>query len=165
MKTHALAVLAGLAASLLVLVASPAQASRKGPETRAVERAIALLPQRPSVPIRVIDPDLAPDPEAIRRLDAFLVREKDGRLRQAIYLNGCSEVIENAIRGRDLDIAILAMVIRHEQEHLRGAREREARRAEQEFFRQLIRDGRVPVDEGVAYLNILLTHYPLREGV
>jgi hypothetical protein len=164
MTTHSFAALAGLAASL-ALLASPAQASGKGPETRAVERAIALLPQRPSVPIRVIDPDLAADPEAVRQLDAFLIRESDGRLRQAIHLNRESAVIQNAMRGRDLDIAILAMVIRHEQEHLRGAREREARRAEQGFFRQLIRDGRVPVDEGVAYLNILLTHYPLREGV
>jgi hypothetical protein len=127
-----------------------------------VERAIKLLPQRPTAPIRVIDPDLAADPEAIRKLDAFLVREKDGRLRQAIYLNRACAVVENAIRGRDIDI--LAAVIRHEQEHLRGASEEQARRAERAFFQTLIRAGRVPVDEGVAYLNVLQTHYRLREG-
>lgn len=132
---------------------------------RAVERALKLLPERPSVPIRVIDPDLAADSEAVRKFDAFLVEEKDGRVRQAIYLNGESAVVRNAIRGRAIDIAILAVVIRHEQEHLRGAKEPEARRAEQDFFRRLIKDGRVPVDEGVAYLNVLQTAYRLREGV
>lgn len=165
MTTHSLAALAGLAGSLLAFVATPADAAGKGPEARAVERAIQLLPERPSVPIRVIDPDLAPDPEAIRRLDAFLVREKNGRLRQAIYLNRDCEVVANAIRGRDIDVAILAAVLRHEQEHLRDGSEQQARRAERDFFLALIRGGRVPVDEGAAYLNVLQAHYRLREGI
>ena len=116
------------------------------------------------VPIRVIDPDLAADPEAVRKVDAFLVREEDGSLRQTIFLNGDSAVLRNAVQGRQIDIAILAIVIRHEQEHLRGAKEQDARRAEQDFLRRLIRDGRVPADEGVAYLNILQTQYGLRVG-
>jgi hypothetical protein len=84
--------------------------------------------------------------------------------RQAIYLNRDSGVVQKAIHGRDLDIAILATVIRHEQQHLRGANEQDARRAERDFFRSPIQGGRVPVDEGVAYPNILQTHYGLREG-
>ena len=167
MTTRLHAALASLGAASLVFfaAASLVQASGKSPEARALERAIKLLPQRPDVPIRFIDPDLAADPEAIRKVDAFLVREKDGRLRQAIYLNRDCAVVQNAIQGRDIDIAILATVIRHEQEHLRGANEPDARRAERDFFRTLIQGGRVPVDEGVAYLNILQTAYRLREGV
>lgn len=68
-------------------------------------------------------------------------------------------------RAHGRAIAILATVIRHEQEHLRGANEQDARRAERDFFRRLIQGGRVPVDQGVAYLNILQTQHPLREGV
>lgn len=165
MTTHVRAALAGLAAAGLAIAApAPVQASRNGPEARAVGRAIKLLPQRPSVPIRVIDPNLAADPEAVRRVDAFLIRESDGRLRQAIHLNSECAVVRNAIRGRAIDIAILATVIRHEQEHLRGADEDQARRAERDFFRTLIQAGRVPVDEGAAYLNVLQTQYRLREG-
>src|SRR5262245_10279726 len=135
MTTHLHPALASLAAGLLALAAAPCPvlASGQGPEMRAVKRAIKLLPEKPSVPIRIIDPDLAADSEAIRKLDAFLVEEKDGRLRQTIYLNGDSAVVRNAIRGRPIDIAILAVVIRHEQEHLRGAKEPDARRVEQDF--------------------------------
>jgi hypothetical protein len=158
------AALVSLAGLLAFSAPSPVQASGNGPEMRAVERAIRLLPERPMVPIRVIDPDLAADPEAVRKVDAFLVREEDGSLRQTIFLNGDSAVLRNAVQGRQIDIAILAIVIRHEQEHLRGAKEQDARRAEQDFLRRLIRDGRVPAEEGVAYLNILQTQYGLRVG-
>lgn len=162
-STHVLR--AGLAAGLLAfVVASSAAQSARGPEGRALERALALLPQRPTAAVRLIDPDLAADPDAIRRLDAFLVRERDGRLRQAIYLNRSSPVVENAIGGRAIDIAILAAVIRHEQEHLRGANEDQARRTERDFFLRLVQDGRVPVDEGLAYLEVVQKHYRLREG-
>ena len=129
-----------------------------------LERALALLPQRATVPVRLIDPDLAADPEAIRRLDAFLVRERDGRIRQVIYLNRRSSVVENAMRGRSIDIAILAAVIRHEQEHLRGAGEQQARLAERDFFQGLMLAGHVPVDEAMAYLDVLRKHHRLREG-
>lgn len=156
---------AGIAAGLLAfVVASSAAQTVKGPEGRTLKRALELLPERPTVPVRLIDPDLAADPDAIRRLDAFLVRERDGRIRQVIYLNRRSSVVENAIRGRTIDIAILAAVIRHEQEHLRGANEDQARRTERDFFLRLVQDGRVPVDEGLAYLEVVQKHYRLREG-
>ena len=71
--------------------------------------------------MRLIDPDLAADPEALRRLDAFLVREANGKIRQVIYLNRRAAIVENALAGKDVDVAILAAVISHEQEHLRGA--------------------------------------------
>ena len=156
-----------LAATLLLAAFAwtSAQAGMpKTPEARALDRALALLPQRPTADIRLIDPDLAADPDAIRRLDAFLVRERDGRIRQVIYLNRRSSVVERALGGRDIDIAILAGVIRHEQEHLRGGNEDRARRTERDFFLSLVRDGRVPVDEGIAYLEVVQRHYRLREG-
>jgi hypothetical protein len=154
-----------LAISLLAVVgASSAAQTVSGPEGRTLERALALLPQRAAVAIRLIDPDLAADPDAIRRLDAFLVRERDGRIRQVIYLNRRSSVVENAMRGRAIDIAILAAVIRHEQEHLRGGDEQQARLAERDFFQGLMLAGHVPVDEAMAYLDVLRKHHRLREG-
>ena len=164
MRHHVHALRAGLAAGLLAVVAaSPAAQTVNGPEGRTLERAQALLPQRATA-IRLIDPDLAADPDAIRRLDAFLVRERDGRTRQVIYLNRRSSVVENAMRGKAIDIAILAAVIRHEQEHLRGADEQQARLAERDFFQGLMLAGYVPVDEGMAHLAALQKNYRLREG-
>jgi hypothetical protein len=134
------------------------------PEARALERALTLLPQQPNVPIRYVDPELAGDPAAIRRVDAFLVREPDGTLRRVIYLNRRSTIVEKAIAGRAIDVAILAAVIRHEQEHLAGAGEPEARRVEREFFETLVVTGKVPADEGLAYLRDLTRAYRIREG-
>jgi hypothetical protein len=163
--TSALRVSLAVSLLLVTVPSKPAHAAaQKGPEARLLERALALLPQRPTVPIRLIDPDLAADPDAIRRLDAFLIRERDGRIRQAIYLNRRSPVVENAMRGRAIDIAILAAVIRHEQEHLRGADEQQARLAERDFFQGLMLAGHVPVDEAMAYLAAMKKNYRLREG-
>jgi hypothetical protein len=166
MALHIHALRVSLAAGLLALTsAAPSIAERpNGPEWRTIERASRLLPRPPTVPVRLIDPELAADPEAIRRVDAFLVREPNGDLRQVIYLNRRSGVVENALAGKEIDIAILAAVIRHEQEHLRGATEREARRVEREFFQSLVFAGRVPLEEGLAYLHDLEQHHQLREG-
>lgn len=134
------------------------------PEARALERALGLLPERPTVPIRYVDPELAADPVAIRRVDAFLVREPNGTVRRVIYLNRRSTIVEKAIAGREIDVAILAAVIRHEQEHLAGAGEAAARRVEREFFKALIFTGKVPAEEGLAYLHDLTHAYRPREG-
>jgi hypothetical protein len=160
MPTSIHALRASLAAALLVLTASTlALAAQKGPHARALERAIALLPALPNVPIRLIDPELAPGAEAIRQLDAFIVREADGRIRPAVYLNSESSVVVNALSGRDIDIAILAAVIRHELEHLRGAGEEEARRVEMAFFKSLILGGRIPSQQGLEYLSAMTKQY------
>ena len=112
----------------------------------------------------MIDPDLAADPDALRRLDAFLVREANGKVRQVIYLNRRAAIVENALAGKDVDVAILAAVIRHELEHLRGGGEREARLAERVLFQRLIFVGKVPVAEGLAYLADLEQDRQIREG-
>jgi hypothetical protein len=136
--------------------------ARPGPEFHAFERAIKLLPNPPEVPVHFIDPELAPDPDAVRRLDAFLIREPDGRVRQVIYLNSRSAVVRNATGGKDIDLAILAAVIQHELTHLRGAGEPEARRVERDFFQRLIFEGRVPVEAGLTYLADLARASPPR---
>jgi hypothetical protein len=155
-----------LALSLLVATPcwGPAHAATPNtPEARLLERAMKLLPEAPAVPVRMIDPDLAADPDALRRLDAFLVREANGNVRQVIYLNRRAAIVENALRGRDVDVAILAAVIRHELEHLRGGGEREARLAERVLFQRLMFVGKVPVAEGLAYLADLEQDRQLRE--
>ena len=154
------------ATGLVVAMSVPgvdAQAPRD-PEARMLERATRLLPGRLDVPVRLIDPELAADPEAIRRLDAFVVREADGGLRRVIYLNRRAVIVERALVGTDLDVAILAAVIHHEREHLRGAAESEARRSEREFFQSLIRAGHVPSDLGRRHLADLRQHQPPSSG-
>jgi hypothetical protein len=144
----------------LVFAAAPSHAQTpRGPEARALETALKLLPQRPTVPIRLIDPELAADPEAVRRLDAFLIRESDGKVRPAIFLNQRSALVQKALSGGRFDLAVLAAVIRHEQEHLRGGSELEARQVEIQFFQSLIRDGQVAADQGLAYLRDLSKQY------
>jgi hypothetical protein len=165
---HALSALRlSLAVGLMLttfLSAFAQMAAPRTPEAKLLERAVRLLPESPNVPVRFIDPDLAADPEALRSLDAFLVRERDGKVRQAIYLNRRSAVVEKALAGRDVDVAILAAIIRHELEHLRGGGEREARRAERALFQRLMFDGKVPVAEGLAYLSDLEQDRQIREG-
>ena len=153
-----------LAALLAAAAPQPQASAGKAPEDRALERALKLLRPPPTVPVRFIDPELAADPQAIRQVDAFLVREAGGGLRPVIYLNLRSPIVVNAVRGREIDIAILAAVVRHEQEHLRGGSENQARVAEREFFQRLIFAGRVPLEEGLAYLHDLARNRRLREG-
>jgi len=155
-----------VAISLLLVVAAwtSVDAAPKTPEARLIERAVKLLPEPPAVPVRLIDPELTPDPAALRKLDAFLVREPNGKVRQVIYLNRRTAIVDNALTGKDVDVAILAAVIRHELEHLRGGGEREARRAERDLFQRLIFVGKVPVAEGLAYLADLEQDRQIREG-
>ncbi len=100
----------------------------------------------------------------MRRLDAFLVREPDGTIRPVIYLNRRTAIVDKALAGKDVDVAILAAVIRHELEHLRGGGEPEARMAERNLFQRLIFVGKVPVAEGLAYLADLEQDRQIREG-
>ena len=121
-------------------------------ERRALEAAKALIRERVRCPVVLIDPELAPDPEAIRRLDAFIVTEDDGRLRQKIYVNRESALFQHAADGDDFSIKVLAAVLVHETAHLAGQKEPEARVAEQRFFSDLIAAGAIPEHEGLRYL-------------
>lgn len=82
--THALRVSVAIGLLLVVAGWTPVQtAASKTPEARLIERALKLLPEPPTVPVRLIDPDLTPDPDALRQLDAFLVREANGEVAAA----------------------------------------------------------------------------------
>jgi hypothetical protein len=98
------------------------------------------MPASPASPSR--------PPAARRRRDA------DGRIRPSIYLNQRSALVQKALSGGRFDLAVLAAVIRHEQEHLRGGTEVEARQVELTFFQSLIRDGQVATDQGLANLQL-----------
>jgi hypothetical protein len=132
-----------------------AQETDGGALDRVLQRALKLLPPSAVVPVRFVDPELIAEPDAIRRVDAFTVRDPDGRIRPVVYLNPRSAIVRLAKRGDDLHVGAMAAVIQHELAHLRGATEAEARVAEREFFRQLIYDGHVPSASGLACLTAL----------
>jgi hypothetical protein len=124
-------------------------------EVAALQRALRLVTLDPSVRVVLIEPELAPDPEALRSLDAFTVRQNDGTLRRAIYINRRSAIVQAGASGSDFYVKVLAAVIHHEARHLEGALEPEARQAEMEFFRSLIKEGEVPDVLGLSYLQLL----------
>lgn len=124
-------------------------------EGEALAAAVRLAALDNGLRVRLIDPDLAPDPEPVRRLDAFVVLESDGSLRQVIYVNRQSAIVRRAAAGSALYVGILAAVLHHEAQHLAGASEEEARRAELAFFHALIARGDVPAQPGRQYLQLL----------
>jgi hypothetical protein len=126
-----------------------------GAERRALAHAVKLTSLAPGVRVLLIEPDLAPEPELLRRLDAFVVRERSGALRPIIYVNRQSGIVQRAAAGSDFDVCALAAVIHHEAQHLAGASEAEASRAELAFFQALIGHGRVRPDPGLRYLQLL----------
>jgi hypothetical protein len=126
-------------------------------ETRQqiVDRACALVPGSLPYEVVLIDPELVGDPGAVRPLDAFIVRESDGHLRPRVYVNRESSIVRQASQGDDFYVNVLAAVIVHELEHLKGGTERMARRAEERFFEGLIAGGRVSPTDGLRYLALL----------
>jgi hypothetical protein len=124
-------------------------------EAAALQRALRLVKVDPSVRVVLIEPELAPDPEALRSLDAFTVRQTDGTLRPVIYINRQSQIVQAGASGSDFYVKVLAAVIHHEARHLEGASESEACRAEMEFFRALVARGDVPAVTGLSYLQLL----------
>lgn len=124
-------------------------------EGEALSSAIRLAALDGRLRVLLIEPELAPDAESVRRLDAFVVREVDGTLRRIIYVNRRSEIVRRAAAGSALFVGILAAVLHHEAQHLAGASEEEARRAELAFFNELIARGDVPAQLGRRYLQLL----------
>jgi hypothetical protein len=165
------------AAVLVLSVAWPAQASAATPgpaprrqavaqrpalrtldadaERRAVAAALELVPRRSAYEVVIIDPDHVADAAAIRRLDAFTVREPDGRLRPTVYLNRESSLLREAAGGVDFSLKALAAVIVHEIAHLDGGSEQTARAAERRFFEDLVARGLVAQLDGMRYLSLL----------
>lgn len=126
-----------------------------GAERAVVNEALRLIPAGKTLSVAVVDPDLTGDPAAVRRLDAFVVRESNGEIRQTVYLNRESRIMRAAVKGSDFYVKVLAAVIHHEAAHLAGLDEPAAARAEREFFHELISKGLVPEAEGLAYLRCM----------
>jgi hypothetical protein len=154
--------IAGLALSVTVAwagVAGPlsveARADASSPEARTIARALALLPTPIEVPVVPIDPELSAHPAALRRLDAFIVTDDDGRLRPVIYVNARADIVRRAMKGSRLFLAVLASVLHHEHQHLQGRDERSARHAERLMFEALMARGDVDRREGARYLRAL----------
>jgi hypothetical protein len=121
-------------------------------ELRALEAAKQLVRGNLAYPIVLIDPELAPDSAAVRRLDAFIVAEENGRLRPKIYVNRESPLFQSAATGDDFSVKALAAVLVHEVAHLRGDTEAGARAAEERFVRDLIAGGALVEADGLRYL-------------
>jgi hypothetical protein len=135
-------------ATMLILPTTAAAQDDPQADRRALAQAASLVELAADVRTRLIEPELAPDPEPLRRLDAFVVRETNGRLRRTIYVNRGSDLVRQAAGGSRLHVLLLAAVLHHEAQHLAGASEPEARRAELELFRSLLaREGREPLGE------------------
>jgi hypothetical protein len=123
---------------------------------RVLQRAMRLVGLDPSITARLIDPDLAADPDSVRPLDAFVVREPGGEFRRVIYVNCRSQIVQRAAAGTDAYVVVLAAVLHHEAQHVNGANEADARLAEAEYFRSRVRRGDVSPAVGDAYLELLV---------
>jgi hypothetical protein len=126
---------ANAAASVATVKQSvPVRDKARHPDS-AIRRAIALLPSGLSVPVEVVDTGLFR-----RHVRARVERSCTFVLvgLQRIYVNDACPVYLNAERGM-LDTIKLAALLRHEEAHLHGADEAEARRVEVATFRTLLR--------------------------
>lgn len=148
-----------VAALLLALTLIPSGANAQVPgEARlrkTITKAVGVAGLPASLRVVAIDPQLAADPGALEVLDAFVVREADGRLRPVVYLNARSELMQHAARGSRVHLHLLAAVIVHETHHLEGASEAEARRGEAAFIERLVREQRVSPQVADRYLEEL----------
>jgi hypothetical protein len=135
--------------------ANSARITAPQPERSALARVVDLLPTDFEYALVVIDPEAVPDSAAVRRLDAFTVRELDGSMRRKIYLNRESPVLREAVRGTSFYITVLAAIVVHEAAHLAGGTEADARGAETRFFADLMARGLVRAEDGDHYLAVL----------
>jgi hypothetical protein len=124
------------------------------PERRAVDAALQYFPASRDWEVDIIDAEFAADPDAIRALDAFTVRDGAG-FRKKVYLNRESRILQEAARGMDFYVKVLAALLVHEAEHLKGGTESAARRAERQFIQDLIARGLVATEDGLRYLALL----------
>jgi hypothetical protein len=124
-------------------------------EVAVVRAAQTLVPDGDRLTVRAVDPELTGDPGNVRKLDAFIVRERDGSIRPIVYLNCRSELFQEARRGSRFHVKILAAVIAHEACHLEGGDEAQARQAERNFVTGLIRRGLLAEVEGALFLRQL----------
>jgi len=122
-------------------------------EMATIAAALEFLRDASVLTVKPIDPELTGAPTAVRTLDAFVVRERDGSLRRVVYLNCESALFKAAAQGSALHIKLLAAVIFHESCHLDGMDEADASAAERGFLADMIQRGLIPAKEGLTYLR------------
>lgn len=113
----------------------------------AVLRAVEMLPVVPAR-IKVIDPSelTAEARERLRDTDAFTVAGNDW-----IYVVGETELLRRARTGTRTFVAVLAIVLWHEMQHLAGRNEQAACRAEERLWMQFVTEGVVDYVTGIRY--------------
>ena len=120
------------------------------PEDQAVERAVRLLPKRPSKVV-VVDVDGTPVlREKLGHTEAFVT---DGL--NTVYIRKQGSTLQLAVRKGGISDYALAAIIWHEMAHLDGAREDEARRQEEDLWMRFIVQRRVESVAGLAYLSTI----------
>ena len=117
----------------------------------AIDAALALLPSRPD---RIAVLDVSQNRPEVRSylltLDAFTVKGNG-----VIYVVQQSEVLMRARSGALLFRAMLATILWHEMAHLAGEDEHGARTAEEDLWKQFVRDGVADEVTSLRYLDAL----------
>ena len=125
------------------------------PESAEIRAAlIAAVGMLPKAPMRIAVMDVAAARSGVREhlltLDAFIVEGN-----AVIYVVQQSELLRRARTGARVYCAMLASVLWHEMAHLAGSDERAARRAEEDLWTRMVRDGVVDTQIGLRYLKEL----------
>jgi hypothetical protein len=121
----------------------------------AVKRALKLLPQRPER-IVLLDANTASPAmrEKLSQVEGFVT---DG---PTVYLKRQGFALERASKGLAFFDYVVAIKIWHEMAHIAGADEREARRQEEELWKEFIVSQKVDGRRGLAYLDLLRKRPP-----
>lgn len=126
-------------------------ARARAEERAALQAAVRLLPRQPS---RIAVMDVTRCRPGVREhmltLDAFVVRGNG-----VVYIVQQSEVLRRARGGDRVYVAMLATILWHEMAHLDGAGEQAARKAEEDLWTALLRDGVADPMVGLRYLRAL----------
>ena len=120
-------------------------------DRRTIAAALERLPRRPKRIVMVDSTDATPGVEAHRRdLDAFVPLGSD-----VIYLRRQSLTVREAELSGGPYVFMLSVVIWHEMAHGEGLDEQQARRREEELWKQFVQRGDVDSGIGMAYLTEL----------
>jgi hypothetical protein len=125
----------------------------------AVQRALKLLPKRPE---RIVLLDYHKASPAMReklsQVEGFVT---DG---PTVYLKKQGFALERASKGPGFFDYIVAINIWHEMAHIAGADEPEARRQEEELWKEFIVSKKVDTGRGLVYLDLLRKRPPPESG-
>ena len=120
-------------------------------DRRTIAAALERLPRRPKRIVMVDSTDATAGVEAHRRdLDAFVPLGSD-----VIYLRRQSLTVREAELSGGPYVFMLSVVIWHEMAHGEGLDEQQARRREEELWKQFVQRGDVDSGIGMAYLTEL----------